>query len=128
MMGMRWSISHESDNTDLNQPQGRIQLHNQSHGGRKCSQIKQLVPARKQRLSIGTQSNIGHGRKWIIIYLLTLMPNISIGAMHCANHQTATTAIDLWLICTALAFSMISLHIHPFKVFGAFSPTLSGQH
>jgi len=88
------------------------------------TEIKQLESARELRLSIGSKSNFGYGRNWAIIYLLTLVSNITLGAVHRANRRTAITAIALWCISTTLVFSMISLHIHPYKGFGALRPAL----
>jgi hypothetical protein len=85
-------------------------------------EIKQLEAAREQRLSIGRESNLGYGRKWAIIYLLTPMSNITLGAVHRAHRPTAVTAIVLWCLCTALVFSMIKLHIHPYKGFNPLTP------
>lgn len=89
------------------------------------TEIKQLEAAREQRLSIGRQSNLSHGKKWAIIYLLTLVSNITIGAVHRAYRQTAITAIVLWCLCTALVFSMIKLYIHPYKGFDPITPDFS---
>jgi len=89
------------------------------------TEIKQLESAREQRLSIGSQSNFGYARKWAIIYLLTLVSNITLGAVHRANRPTAITAIVLWCLCTALVFSMITLHIHPYKEPDALRPDFS---
>ena len=86
------------------------------------TEIKQLEAAREQRLSIGSQANLGYGRKWAIIYLLTLVSNITLGAVHRASRQTAITAIVIWCLCTALVFSMIKLHIHPYKGFNPLMP------
>ena len=46
------------------------------------TEIKQLEAAREQRLSIGSQANLGYARKWAFIYLLTLVSNVTIGAVH----------------------------------------------
>ena len=86
------------------------------------TEIKQLEAAREQRLSIGSQSNLGYARKWAFIYLLTLVSNVALGAVHRANRSTAITAIVLWCLCTALVFSMIKLHIHPYKGFNPLTP------
>ncbi len=86
------------------------------------TEIKQLESAREQRLSIGSQANLGYGRTWTIIYLLTLVSNITLGAVHRAHRPTAITAIVVWCICTALVFSMINLNIHPYKEPNAFRP------
>lgn len=86
------------------------------------NEIKQLETAREQRLSIGSQSNLGFARKWAFIYLLTLVSNVTLGAVHRANRHTAITAIVLWCLCTALVFSMIKLHIHPYKGFNPLTP------
>jgi hypothetical protein len=86
------------------------------------TEIKQLESAREQRLSIGSQANWGYSRKWAIIYLLTLVSNITLGAMHRAHPPTAITAIVLWSLCTVLVFSMITLHIHPYKEPDALRP------
>ncbi|MEB3226521.1 MAG: hypothetical protein VKJ86_12035, partial [Synechococcus sp.] len=88
------------------------------------TEIKQLEAAREQRLSIGSQANLGYGRKWAIIYLLTLVSNITLAAVHRANSSTAITAIVLWCLCTTLVFSMIMLHIHPYKGFNPLTPDL----
>ena len=89
------------------------------------TEIKQLEAAREQRLSIGSQSNLGYGKKWATIYLLTLVSNITIGAVHRAYRQTAITAIVLWSLCTVLVFSMIQLHMHPYKGFDPLTPSFS---
>jgi hypothetical protein len=86
------------------------------------TEIKQLEAAREQRLSSGSQSNLGYARKWAFIYLLTLVSNVVLGAVHRANRSTAITAIVLWCLCTALVFSMIKLHIHPYKGFNPLTP------
>ena len=86
------------------------------------TEIKQLEAAREQRLSIGSKSNLGYARKWAIIYLLTLASSITIGAVHRAHRPTAITAIVLWCLCTALVFSMIKLHTHPYKGFNPLTP------
>jgi hypothetical protein len=86
------------------------------------TEIKQLEAAREQRLSIGSQSNLGYARKWAIIYLLTLVSSITIGAVHRAHRPTAITAIVIWCLCTALVFSMIKLHTHPYKGFNPLRP------
>jgi hypothetical protein len=86
------------------------------------TQIKQLEAAREQRLSIGSQSNLGYARKWAFIDLLTLVSNIKLSAVHRANRPTAITAIVLWCLCIALVFSMIKLHIHPYKGFNPLRP------
>lgn len=91
------------------------------------TEIKQLESAREQRLSIGSQSNFGHARKWAIIYLLTLVSNITLGAVHRANRPAAITAIVLWCLSTALVFSMITLHVHPYKEPDALRPDFSHQ-
>ena len=75
------------------------------------TEIKQLEAAREQRLAIGSQSNLGFARKWAFIYLLTLVSNVTLGAVHRASRHTAITAIVLWCLCIALVFSMIKLHI-----------------
>jgi len=81
------------------------------------TEIKQLEAAREQRLSISRQSNMGYRKKWAIIYLLTLVSNITILAVHRAYRKTAISAVILWCLCTALVFSMIKLYIHPYKGF-----------
>lgn len=91
------------------------------------SEVKQLETAREQRLSIGTQAKLGYAGKWTLIYLLTLVSNITIGAVHRSARKTALTSIAIWCTCTTLVFSMITLHMHPYRGYEALPPSLM-QH
>lgn len=91
------------------------------------TEVKQLETAREQRLSIGMLSKLGYAGKWSLIYLLTFVSNITLGAVHRSSSKTAFISIVIWCTCTTIAFSMITLHLHPYRGYEALTPSLM-QH
>lgn len=86
--------------------------------------LEQLETARDKRLSLGRLSRWGFVNKWIFIYLLTLASAVSIAAVHRAKRKTAILALVIFCSAIATAYSMISLHMHPYKGPEALEPLL----
>jgi hypothetical protein len=86
--------------------------------------LEKLEQAREHRLSLGRMQEGAYLGKWELLYLLALATYMGIGAVHRPNPRTARFAITVGCISVTLAFSMISLYIHPYKGPSAIKPSL----
>lgn len=83
-----------------------------------------LEAAREQRLSLGSLAHFGYFGKWVIVHLLALATAVAIAVVHQAHRQAAIAGLTIFCISICLVFSMISLHIQPYKGPGALVPSL----
>lgn len=83
--------------------------------------IDDLRNAREQRLSLGHEVGINY--KWALVILLGLISAISVAAVHRHDRRTGTIALILFCLSLWVAFSMVSLHINPYKWRHTIAPT-----
>jgi hypothetical protein len=77
--------------------------------------LEQMRLAREQRLSLGSQANLGYLAKWFAVYLLATVAAINLAAGHRAAKHAAAIALTIFCTCTAILCSMVALSIHPYK-------------
>lgn len=75
--------------------------------------IDDLRSAREERLSLGYQLGINY--KWALVIFLALISAISVAAVHKHSQKTGVIALILFCLSLWVAFSMVSLHINPYK-------------
>jgi ABC-type multidrug transport system fused ATPase/permease subunit len=83
--------------------------------------IDDLRLAREQRLSLGYQSS--RTFRWFLGIILGLISAISVAAVHKHNQRTGTIALTLYCLSMWMAFSMVTLNIHPYKWSEVIKPT-----
>lgn len=75
--------------------------------------IDDLRSAREQRLSAGYE--IGITYKWSLVIFLAFIAALSVAAAHRQSQKTGVIALILFCLSLWVAFSMVSLHINPYK-------------
>lgn len=85
--------------------------------------LEKLVSAREERLLIGKRQSGEYWGRWVLLYLLALMSYVGIGAVHRPSPRTAQFALTVTCMSVVLAFSMITLYIHPYKGPNAVMPS-----
>jgi hypothetical protein len=75
--------------------------------------IDDLRNAREQRLSLGYELGINY--KWALAIFLAFISAISVAAVHRHDRKTGLIALSLFCLSLWVAFSMVSLHINPYK-------------
>jgi len=84
--------------------------------------IEELHAARDKRLSLGRMANFGYLNKWIIIYCLVLSTCFSIAIIHRDKPRTAKVGLMVFVFCSILIISIVSLYIHPYMGPNALKP------
>jgi hypothetical protein len=75
--------------------------------------VDDLRSAREQRLSLGYQGSLN--AKWFLVILLGFISTLSVAAVHRHNQKTGVIASILFCISLWIVFSMIALHINPYR-------------
>ena len=75
--------------------------------------IDDLRNAREQRLSLGYELGINY--KWALVIFLAFVSALSVAAVHRQDQKTGAIALTLFCLSLWVAFSMVSLHINPYK-------------
>jgi hypothetical protein len=86
--------------------------------------LENIELSRSQRILIGSQVEFQYLKKWIIIYLLTLLSVITICVALRADKKIAMFALIVFCSSTFLVFSLIVAHIHPYTGLNALDPTI----
>ena len=86
--------------------------------------LEQLRLGREQRLSLGSLANFGYGVKWVAVYLLAVVAAVNLAAGHRTSKHAAVIVLIIFCSCAAILFSIVALHIHPYKGPDALSPLL----
>jgi hypothetical protein len=83
--------------------------------------IDDLRLAREQRLSLGYQSS--RTLRWFLAIMLGFISAISVAAVHKHNQKTSVIALTLYCLSMWMAFSIVTLNIHPYKWSEVVNPT-----
>jgi hypothetical protein len=75
--------------------------------------LDDLRLARDERLSLGLQGTLM--LKWVLAVALAMMTATSIAAVHRASARTAAIALTLFCLSIWVTFSMVALHIQPYR-------------